>query len=126
MFDNLVLTFYDFCLFAQRAAPKKSGRSLDMNSVIMIILGAAIITAIAVVAYYIGSHLRRGAFEKEKPPTTSDDLAAFRDATDEGSMTTREFDRVKRHLSRKILHEVKDRDASPDEPEDNTPKFFPK
>ena len=124
MFDPAILIFQNFCLFAQRSSPKKSSGALDMNSVTMLILGAAIVAAIAVIAYYIASNLRKGAVEKEKPTSLADHLATFREAKDEGSMTTQEFTAVKNHLSHKIMNEVKQENTR-NEPDDDSPKFIP-
>ena len=126
MFDTAFILFQDFWLFAQRSAPKKPGGAFDMNSVTMMILGAAIIATVAVIAYYIASNLRKGAVEKEKPPSLSDHLAAFREAADEGAMTAVEFAAVKNHLARKIMDEVK-QESTPNEQDDDDrfPVFIP-
>ncbi|MCL2624782.1 MAG: hypothetical protein FWD31_14055 [Planctomycetaceae bacterium] len=115
----------NFCLFAQRPVPKKPSGALDMNSVTMLILGAAIVAVVAVIAYYVGLHLRKGAVENDKPPTMSDHLKAFRAAADEGNMTDMEFAAVRTHLSTKIMDEVK-QDNTRNEPDDDTPKFIPR
>ena len=123
MFDMDFTLFQDFCLFAQRVATKKSGGALDMNSVTMIILGAAVVAVVAVIAYYIGSNLRKSALNREKTSSMSDHLAAFREATDEGSMTAAEFAAIKKHLAQKIMDEVK-HDDSPNDPDNNSPVFI--
>jgi hypothetical protein len=125
MFDTVFTLFQNFCLFAQRSAPKKLGGAIDMNSVTMIILGAAIVAAVAVIAYYIGSNLRKTALDKEKPLSLSDHLAAFREASDDGSMTAAEFAAIKKHLAQKIMDEVK-QDDSPNDLDNNLPKFIPR
>ena len=78
-----------------------------MNTVTTLILGAGIIAILSVIAYYVGSHLRKGALEREKPPMMSDHLKAFQEAADEGNMTTKEYAIVKKHLSQRIMDEVK-------------------
>ena len=125
MFTFPFLVSPDFCLFAQRSVPKKSSGTIDMYSVIMIILGVAVIAVVVAVAYYIGSHLRKSALERDKPPKMSDYLVTFREATDEGKMTAVEFAAVKKHLAGKIMDEVK-QDNSRNEPNDDSPLFIPK
>jgi uncharacterized membrane protein len=124
MIDSAILTLTYFCLFAQRTAPKKSGGAFDMNTVIMLILSAGVVAILSVIAYYIGLHLRKGALEDEKSPTTADHLKTFREAADEGSMSAQEFAVVKKHLSQKIMAEVKQENPRT-EPDDDLPKFIP-
>ena len=124
MFDIAFISLTLFCLFAQRAAPKKPSGGLDMNTVIMLVLGAGIIAILTVVAYYVGSHLRKGAVEKEKPPSLSDHLATFREAKDEGNMTAVEFATVQKHLAQKIMDEVKQENPRK-EPDNDLPEFIP-
>ena len=107
MLDTAFILIQDFSLLAQRSAPKKPSGALDMKSVTMLILGVAIVAVFAVIAYYVGSYLRKGAVEKDKPPSLTEHLAAFREAQDDGSMTALEFAAVKKHLSLKIMDEVK-------------------
>jgi len=104
--DTALFSLTRFCLFAQRAAPKKPGGAFDMNTVIMLILGAGIIAILSVIAYYVGSRLRKGALEREKPPSLSDHLKTFQEAAEEGNMSAQEYAVVKKHLSQKIMDEV--------------------
>ena len=126
MFDTAFLLFGNFCLFAQRTASKKPGGSLDLHSVTMLILGAAIVAVVAVIAYYIASKLRKGAIEKEKPPTMAEHLATFREAADEGSMTPTEFAAVQKHLAPKIMNEVRQEKPRNEPDDDISPIFIPK
>ena len=115
-------------IFAQRGArgvPKKSAATIDMSSVVMIILGVAAIAAIVTVAYYVISNLRKGIKESEEPPSMSDHLTTFQEAKDEGNMTPMEYNKVRDHLSKKIVREVKRIDVQ-EEPEDDSPKFIAK
>jgi len=123
MIDTVLLS--QIVLFAQRAAPKKTGGAFDMNNVVLLILGAGIIAILSVIAYYIGSHLRKGALEREKPPSMTDHLKTFREAADEGNMSAREYAVVKKHLSRKIMDEVK-QESPRNEPDDDSPEFIPR
>ena len=95
-----------------------------MNSVTMLILGAAIVAVLAVSAYYVVSKLRKGAVERGKPPSLTDHLSAFREANDEGNMTDIEFAAVNKHLSQKIMDEVR-QDNTPNGADDDSPKFIP-
>jgi hypothetical protein len=95
-----------------------------MNTMILLILGAGCVAILAVVAYYVGAHLRKGALEREKPPTASDHLKAFQEAADEGNMTPKEYAIVKKHLAQKIMAEVKQENTR-NEPDDDLPKFIP-
>ena len=119
---------FDCLLFAQRAsraAPKKSSGSVDMASVTMIIIGVALVAVIATVAYYVISNLRKNIKESEEPPSLSDHLTTFQEARVEGSMTLQEYNKVKAHLSNKIVREVRQAGA-PKESDDDDPKFIPK
>ena len=107
MVDTVLFTLPHFVLFAQRTSPKKPGGAFDMNTVIMLILGAGIIAILSVIAYYVGSRLRKGALEREQPPPLSDHLKTFQEATEEGNMSAKEYALVKRHLAQKIMDEVK-------------------
>ena len=78
-----------------------------MNTVVMLVLGAGIIAILSVIAYYVGSRLRKGALEQEKPPTLSDHLKTFQEAAEEGNMSAKEYAIVKKHLAQKIMDEVK-------------------
>lgn len=127
----LNLIFYYGCdclLFAQRSGrgvPKKTGMSLDMNSVMMIIIGAAIIAVIATIAWYVISNLRKNIKETDQPPSMSDHLTTFQEAKADGSMTAQEYNKVRSHLSKKIIREVKQTDT-PNESDDDIPKFIAK
>ena len=127
--NNLIFSYgFDCLLFAQRAAravPKKSSGSVDMTSVMMIIIGVALVAVIATVAYYVISNLRKNIKESEEPPSLSDHLTTFQEARVEGSMTTQEYNKVKTLLSNKIVREVRQAGA-PKEPDDDGPKFIPK
>jgi len=124
MIDTNLFIRTHFALFAQRPVPKKTGGAFDMNTVLMLILGVGIVAILSVIAYYVGSHLRKGALKREKPPTMSDHLKAFQEATDEGNMTTQEYAIVKKHLAQKIMDEVR-QENSQNEPDDDSPKFIP-
>jgi len=124
MIDTTLFTLTHFALFAQRPVPKKTGGAFDMNTVLMLILGAGVIAILSVIAYYIASRLRKGALEREKPPSMSDHLKAFQDATEEGNMSVKEYAVVKKYLARKIMDEVK-QDNTHQEPDDDLPKFIP-
>ena len=114
----------NFFLFAQRSPPKQAKGILEINTVIMIIIGAAIVAIIAVVGWYVGSMLRKSAVTGEKQPTLAEHLKTFREAADEGNMTDMEFAVVKKHLSKIIMDEVKQQPIQ-NEPQDDSPKFIP-
>ena len=96
-----------------------------MASVTMIIIGVALVAAIATVAYYVISNLRKNIKESEEPPSLSDHLTTFQEARAEGSMTMQEYSKVKAHLSNKIVREVRQAGV-PKESDDDNPKFIPK
>ena len=123
--DTALFSLTSIVLFAQRAAMYKKPRgAFDMNTVITLVIGAGIIAVVSVIAYYVGSRLRKGALEREKPPTASDHLKTFQEATDEGNMSIAEYAIVKKHLSQKIMDEVK-QENSQKIPDDDLPKFLP-
>ena len=100
-------------------------KKLNMNTVIMIIIGTAIVAIVAAIAWYIIANLRKNIKESDSPPSLSDHLTTFRDARADGSMTEQEFNRVKAHLSKKMTREVR-RTDSQDETGDDVPKFIAK
>ena len=126
------LIFFYACgwlLFAQRNAtpPRKTNASLDMYAVTMIIIGTAVLAVLGVIAYYVISNLRKNIKESEQPPSMSDHLATFQEARADGNMTAQEYDRVKAHLSKKILREVRQSNTQNkpgDEPDNDSPIFY--
>ena len=128
MFDLFLYSGYDFLIFAQRATrgvPKKSDNSLDMNSVIMIIVGVAVVAVLATIAYYVISSLRKNIKEPDESPSLTEHLSTFQEAKAEGTMTAQEYNQVRTHLSKKIIRQVKENDV-PNEPDDDTPTFIAK
>ena len=128
MLDLFSYCGYDVLIFAQRAvrgAPKKTDNTLDMNSVVMIIIGAAVIAVLATIAYYVVSNLRKNIKESDQPPSLSDHLTMFQDAKAEGNITDQEYNQVRAHLSKKIIRQVKENIVL-DEPDDDTPTFIAK
>ena len=108
MMDTVFFILTHFCLFAQRSSQyKKTRGDFDMNSIVLLILGVGVVAILSVIAYYVGSHLRKGAVEKDKPPSMSDHLKTFQEAAEEGNMTTKEYAIVKKYLAQKIMDEVK-------------------
>ena len=124
MMDTVLFLQTQIILFAQRSALKKPGGAFDVNTTITLIVGAGIVAAITVVAYYVGSHLRKGALEREKPPTMSDHLKAFQEAAAEGNMTAKEYSIVKTHLAQKIMAEI-NQENSQNQSDNDLPKFIP-
>lgn len=122
---DLIFSYGCECLLFMQRGVRGTPKKLDMNSVMMIIIGAAVIAILAALAWYVISNLRKNIKESDQPPSLSDHLTAFDEARTDGTMTAREYNQVKAHLSKKIIKEVRQTETQK-ETDDDVPKFIAK